>query len=103
MVNLKRFNKLLTSLKVNGVPTSYGLHVLHFYSQLFNGDHVGLSHTDYIFISDIVPSLVIVEKNALVVKVAYYDEIKYVVFEMDPTSASGPDGFIGRFVGLGYC
>ena len=54
-------------------------------------------HVDYSLVVDIVPSLVALEDNLTLTRMPLVDEIRVVIFDMDPFSSPGPDGFTGRF------
>ncbi|KAL6204735.1 hypothetical protein ACLB2K_022002 [Fragaria x ananassa] len=48
-------------------------------------------------VSKLIPSLVSVEDNDILTVIPSFEEIKLVVFSMDPDSAPDPDGYNGHF------
>ena len=48
-------------------------------------------------VADLVPPMVTATDNDFLVKMPSIDEIRGVVFDMDPSSAPGPDGFTSCF------
>lgn len=55
-------------------------------------------------ISNIVPSLVLVEDNAMSVSISYFEEIKSAICWMDPCRFPKLDGYTSRLLDcLGHC
>ena len=52
---------------------------------------------DYAFIHETIPNLVSGEDNLSLTMVLDYIEIRQTIFDMDPLSASGLDGFTSKF------
>ena len=52
---------------------------------------------DYTIIHETIPKLASGEDNLNLTKVPDYAEIRQIIFDMDPLSAPGLDGFIGKF------
>ena len=52
---------------------------------------------DYSLVAEMVPSLVSSEDNLNLTRMPSVEEIRSVIFYMDPFSAPGPNGFTGRF------
>ena len=44
-----------------------------------------------------MPSLVTVDENASILWVPFFDEVRSMIFAMDPLIAPSPDGFSGKF------
>ena len=47
--------------------------------------------------AEVVSTLVISKDNSNVTRMPSFEEIRAVIFYMDPSSAPSPDGFTGRF------
>ena len=70
-------------------------HIVSFYQNLFsdNGD----CSSDLSIIREHITSLVYPEENSSILRVPSFDEVRQTIFSMDPMSATGPNGFFGRF------
>ncbi|PON59864.1 hypothetical protein TorRG33x02_286660 [Trema orientale] len=95
---LKRYkvNKPLSSLINNDeIVTDLGHIAVDFYASLFfKPNH---SPSDFSIIREHVPTLVTQQDNACLLSLPLEQEIRNIVFDMDPSSAPGPDGYTGRF------
>ncbi|KAL6206762.1 hypothetical protein ACLB2K_024009 [Fragaria x ananassa] len=69
-------------------------HVVDHFTKAFTDDG---SSMDTGLVSKLIPSLVSVEDNDILTVIPSFEEIKLVVFSMDPDSAPGPDGYKGHF------
>ena len=70
-------------------------HILGYYKELFS-EKVDYP-VDYSIVEDIIPSLVTSQDNSELIRIPSFDEVQRVVFDMDASSAPGPDGFTGVF------
>ena len=50
---------------------------------------------DYSDVAEVIPKLVSIEDNDMLIRIPIVSDIKTVVFDMDPHSALGLDGFLG--------
>ena len=69
-------------------------HVVNFYSGLFASDHLP---RDFSGVKESIPMLVSESENLMLTMMPSNKLIRSVVFNMDPNSAPGPDGFTGLF------
>ena len=70
-------------------------HVLNFYKDLFSEELT--PPLDFSMVADLIPPMVTAMDNDFLIKMPSSDEIRGVVFDMDPSSALGPDGFTSFF------
>ena len=52
---------------------------------------------DFSSVSSTIPHMVSDSQNLALYKMPNFDEIREVIFDLDPYSAPSPDGFIGLF------
>ena len=69
-------------------------HIIDLFSTLFNS---ASSPRDFLGIKEVIPDLVSDADNAMLIMMPSHDFIRSVIFDMDPYSAPGPDGFTGHF------
>lgn len=95
----KRNKSLITSLEING-NTVHDMdliadHIVDFFENLFREDRP-LS-PDFSVFNDLLDASVMQEDCLMLIQVPDSEEIKAIVFDMDPDSVPGPDGFGGAF------
>ena len=69
------------------------MHVLDFYQNILLEQSKML--VDYSLVEDIIPSLVNSVDNLSLTWIPSVDEIRAVIFDMDPSNSPGSDGFKG--------
>ncbi|PON62340.1 hypothetical protein PanWU01x14_138650 [Parasponia andersonii] len=93
----RKVNKPLYSLIINGeIMTDLdciAAYAVDFYVSLFS--ETNHSPTDFSIILEHVPTLVTDHNNACLISLLLEQEIRNIVFDMDPFSVPGPDGYIG--------
>ena len=72
-------------------------HVIDYFSGLFSADDL---QKDFSPVQSIIPRLVSNDHNNVLCRMLSLDEIKEVVFYLNPYSAPGLDGFIGLFLDI---
>ncbi|PON76691.1 hypothetical protein PanWU01x14_033770 [Parasponia andersonii] len=87
MVKRRQAKKILSTL--------ISSHIQSFYKELFTEPQVSV--TDYSGIQEIIPNLVFSSDNLELCQIFNEEEIRLMVFDMDASSAPGPDGFSGKF------
>ncbi|XP_024177848.1 uncharacterized protein LOC112183741 [Rosa chinensis] len=75
-------------------PQDIANHVVEFYKSLYASDVAPSGVVDF---CKVIPSLVSEDDNSVLVSIPTAEEIRRVVFFMDPSSSPGPDGFPGSF------
>lgn len=97
---VKKTQCAISSLKVDGMVTNDKLtiknHMLNYYMNLFTEDSADLN-IDFNIIEDIIPCSVSLEDNQNLTTISSLEEVKYVVFALDPSNSLGPNDFIGLF------
>ncbi|KAK3189736.1 hypothetical protein Dsin_029297 [Dipteronia sinensis] len=87
----------INSLQINEMmvddPDAISTHVVDFYSNLYSST----SDTRPNDMLHFIPSLVSDQENAELISIPFAEEIKNIIFSMDPSSAPGPDVFPGSF------
>lgn len=69
-------------------------HILKYYEDLFSSDNACI---DDGLIEEVVGPVVTEADNRRLISLPTWDEVKNVVFDMNPNGAPGPDGFGGFF------
>ncbi|XP_055962061.1 uncharacterized protein LOC130015619 [Mercurialis annua] len=91
----------INSLDINGTisndPSTIEQHVIDYFSSLFAANNVSHPVELSTTILDSIPSLVSNGDNEMLTGIPTDEEIKAIVFNMDASSAPGPDGFTGAF------
>ncbi|XVE64272.1 hypothetical protein DITRI_Ditri07aG0087500 [Diplodiscus trichospermus] len=94
-----RIKKTLTHLNIQGDIVDdidkIGEYAIDYFSNLFSASQ--LEPTDFAIAADIIPNVVTEEENSFLLAIPNSEEVKHVVFAMDPSSTQGPDGFNGKF------
>ncbi|XP_057790991.1 uncharacterized protein LOC131008108 [Salvia miltiorrhiza] len=72
-----------------------GGHIVQFFTSLFAEDQT--AEVDIVQIEAVIEHTVSSAQNAFLSRIPDQEEITAAVFDMDPHSAAGPDGFCGRF------
>ncbi|XP_062020822.1 uncharacterized protein LOC133737235 [Rosa rugosa] len=75
-------------------PQDIANHVVEFYKSLYATDVAPSGVVDF---CKVIPSFVSEDDNSVLVSIPTAEEIRHVVFSMDPSSSPGPDGFPGSF------
>ena len=75
-------------------PVDIKNHIIDYYEKLYSTDN---NITSSNLVDTLIPSLVSNADNALLSAIPSNEEIKKTVFDLDPSSAPGPDGFNGAF------
>ncbi|PON72886.1 hypothetical protein PanWU01x14_063550, partial [Parasponia andersonii] len=70
-------------------------HIQSFYKDLFTEPQVSV--IDYSGVQEIIPNLVFSLDNLELCRIPNEEEIRLMVFDIDASSASGPNGFSGKF------
>ncbi|KAK9912795.1 hypothetical protein M0R45_036636 [Rubus argutus] len=98
IAKIRRARSFLSHLRIGTDIQTYlnflRQHVVDHFTTAFSDDG---SSVDTGLVSNLIPCLVSVAENDSLTIVPSPDEIKLVVFSMDPDSAPGPDGFGGHF------
>nr|XP_028947429.1 uncharacterized protein LOC114820607 [Malus domestica] len=89
-----RIVNLLDGENVLSSHTAIVDHVVNFYQSLYNSSFTPTGIED---VCGVIPPMVSEEENLSLSCLPSADEIRSVVFSMDPSSAPGPDGFPGSF------
>ncbi|XP_050222727.1 uncharacterized protein LOC126672819 [Mercurialis annua] len=97
--NIRKTKAGIHSMLVDGVLTDdtekIGNHITTYYDNLFKA--APLSYPNLDIVKTIIPNMVTEEENVELVKCPSNEDIKAIVFDMDGSSAPGPDGFSGAF------
>lgn len=84
---------------IDGVHTMDSIiimqHVIDYNSTLFQEDYSNLAHAE--IFQDVITNLVTVKKNASLLAILRDEEIKTMIFSVDPNSSSVLGGFSGFF------
>ena len=99
VVKRRRTSKVLSHMQIgDDVVNDMNLissHIQQFYKDLFT--EPGNRVVDYSIVQDFIPSMVTPFDNAELCRIPTAEEIRLTVFDMDASSAPGPDGYSGKF------
>ncbi|KAL8457074.1 hypothetical protein ACS0TY_035060 [Phlomoides rotata] len=97
--SLRKSSNFLNSMYIGDIlshdPVVIGGHVVDYYTELFSARTGGKS--DFSALDGFMAPVVSEVHNLSLVKIPTTEEVKHVVFAMDGSSASSPDGFGGCF------
>ena len=71
-------------------------HIIRYYSDLFSRKD-DINNDNFNLIREVIPHVVSEADNHRLVSILFEDEIRQIVFAMDPNTAPGPYGFNGIF------
>ncbi|XP_057791142.1 uncharacterized protein LOC131008273 [Salvia miltiorrhiza] len=99
LLRYKKRSYMIAHLEINNQMVydqdEIGGHIVQFFTSLFAEDQT--AEVDIVQIEAVIDHKVSSAKNALLSRIPDQEEITAAVFDMDPHSAAGPDGFCGRF------
>ncbi|MCH80179.1 ribonuclease H protein [Trifolium medium] len=94
LAKIKSSTKVITTLQdgdnVLTEPSHIADHIVSYYKNLFCSDFVA---QETLLVSEVIPSLVTDDINAILTMLPSHAEIKAAVFSLNKDSAPGPDGF----------
>ncbi|XP_057790445.1 uncharacterized protein LOC131007339 [Salvia miltiorrhiza] len=99
MLKYKKRPHIIPHLDIQGSMVydqdEIGNHIVDFFSNLFNEDN--MEEIDVVALEATIDRVVSPSQNDMLTRIPENDKITAAVFDMDPNSAAGPDGFFGKF------
>ncbi|XP_057808994.1 uncharacterized protein LOC131023469 [Salvia miltiorrhiza] len=99
LLRYKKRSYMIAHLEINNKMVydqeEIGGHIVQFFTSLFAEDQT--AEVDIVKIEAVIEHTVSSAQKALLSRIPDQEEITAAVFDMDPQSAAGPDGFCGRF------